>query len=70
MQDGLALLVGEKAPGAEQRARLLLVDLNWRVGAEDEPQCKHVCPTDCIVQDPDHVELREELMAKYEALNS
>ena len=40
------------------------------VGAEDEPQCKLVCPADCIVQDPDHVESREELMAKYEALHS
>ena len=39
------------------------------VGAEDEPQCKLVCPADCIVQNPDFVESPEELMAKYEALH-
>src|SRR5574341_1114077 len=26
------------------------------VGAKDEPQCKLVCPSDCIVQHPDFVE--------------
>ncbi|HNU11500.1 MAG TPA: YfhL family 4Fe-4S dicluster ferredoxin [Rubrivivax sp.] len=39
------------------------------VGAEDEPQCKLVCPADCIVQDPDHVETQEQLLAKYQALH-
>ena len=36
------------------------------VGAEDEPQCKLVCPADCIVVNPDFQETPEELMAKYE----
>jgi ferredoxin len=40
------------------------------VGAEDEPQCVLVCPADCIVPNPDFVEAREELQAKYEALHS
>ena len=40
------------------------------VGAADEPQCKLVCPADCIVQNPDFSETREELQAKYEALHS
>jgi ferredoxin len=39
------------------------------VGAEDEPQCKLVCPADCIVIDPDFQESPEALMAKYEALH-
>jgi ferredoxin len=39
------------------------------VGAEDEPQCKLVCPTDCIVQNPDYVETPEQLKEKYEALH-
>jgi ferredoxin len=39
------------------------------VGAEDEPQCKLVCPADCIVQNPDFVETQEELMAKYTAMH-
>lgn len=39
------------------------------VGAEDEPQCKLVCPADCIVQHPDFVEAHEALQAKYESLH-
>jgi ferredoxin len=39
------------------------------VGAEDEPQCRLVCPADCIVDDPAHRETPEALMAKYEALH-
>ncbi len=38
------------------------------VGHYDEPQCVEVCPVDCIPKDPDHVETKEELMLKYEAL--
>ncbi len=40
------------------------------VGAEEEPQCKLVCPAECIVADPDWPETQEELMGKYEALHS
>ncbi len=39
------------------------------VGAEEEPQCKLVCPVDCIVPNPDWSESPEELQAKYEALH-
>lgn len=39
------------------------------VGAEDEPQCRLVCPADCIVDNPDFRESREELLAKYESLH-
>ena len=31
------------------------------VGADDEPQCKLVCPADCIVINPDFQETPEEL---------
>lgn len=41
------------------------------VGAEDEPQCRLVCPvTECIVQNPDFNETREELLAKYGSLHA
>ena len=40
------------------------------VGAEEEPQCKLVCPVDCIVADPDWPETQEELLKKYETLHS
>ena len=35
------------------------------VGHFDHPQCREVCPVDCIPLDPDHAESREELQAKY-----
>jgi ferredoxin len=41
------------------------------IGAEDEPQCQLVCPEDdCIVADPDFAESEDELLQKYEMLNS
>ena len=38
------------------------------VGHFDRPQCREVCPVDCIPLDPEHAESREELQAKYERL--
>jgi ferredoxin len=38
------------------------------VGHFDTPQCVEVCPVDCIVPDPAHVESREQLLAKFENL--
>ena len=38
------------------------------VGHFDEPQCRAVCPVDCIPLDPDHVETREQLLLKFERL--
>ena len=40
------------------------------VGAKDEPQCKLVCPADCIVQHPDYQETAEQLTEKYAALHA
>jgi len=34
------------------------------IGFYDEPQCKTVCPVDCIITDPDRQETKEELQAK------
>jgi ferredoxin len=39
------------------------------VGAENEPQCKLVCPSNCIFDHPDFRESREELLAKYQSLH-
>jgi ferredoxin len=38
------------------------------VGHFDRPQCREVCPVDCIPVHPDHVETREALQLKYAAL--
>ncbi len=40
------------------------------VGHFDEPQCIEVCPVDCILKDPDNEESENELMNKYELLQS
>lgn len=39
------------------------------VGFHDEPQCVAVCPVDCIIKDPAHVESNGELLAKKEKLD-
>ena len=39
------------------------------VGAEDEPQCKLVCPANCIDPNPDWVEDKDALLAKYQQLH-
>jgi len=39
------------------------------VGFHDEPQCAAVCPVDCCVPDPDHVESKETLLARKEKLH-
>ena len=39
------------------------------VGAEEEPQCIAVCPSACIVPNPDWRESEEELQAKYDMLH-
>ena len=38
------------------------------VGHFDQPQCREVCPVDCIPLDPDHEETREQLQDKYRVL--
>ncbi len=39
------------------------------VGAEDEPQCKLVCPVDCIVEHPDFRESPDKLLEKYKGIH-
>ena len=38
------------------------------VGHFEEPQCVQVCPVACIPVNPDHVETKAQLLAKYERL--
>ena len=39
------------------------------VGFHDEPQCAAVCPVDCCIDDPDHRETQESLLAKKDFLH-
>ena len=38
------------------------------VGSFDESQCAAVCPVDACVSDPEHVESKDALLAKFKAL--
>jgi ferredoxin len=38
------------------------------VGHYDVPQCRQVCPVDCIPLHPEYVESKEQLMRKYKKL--
>lgn len=38
------------------------------VGHFDEPQCVQVCPVACIPVNPEHVESKDALLAKYQRL--
>ena len=40
------------------------------VGHFDEPQCIEVCPVDCILDDPDNEESKDELQLKYKKLTT
>ncbi len=40
------------------------------VGHFDEPQCRQVCPVDCIPWDPEWVETPQQLMDKYRRLHA
>jgi len=40
------------------------------VGHFDEPQCKVVCPVDCIIVNPDCVETPQQLQAKFDGLRA
>jgi ferredoxin len=39
-------------------------------GFHDAPQCQDVCPVDCCIPDPDHVEDETALLAKKESLDA
>ena len=40
------------------------------VGHFDEPQCMEVCPPECIIVHPEHIETKAVLLAKYRKLTS
>jgi len=40
------------------------------VGHFSEPQCVQLCPVNCIPVNPNHVETREQLLAKYQRLTA
>ena len=56
-----------------QGPEIYVIDVNRCtecVGHFDTPQCREVCPVDCIPLDLEHVESREELLAKFHRLEA
>ncbi len=39
------------------------------IGSFDSPKCAEICPVDCCVTDPDHVEDHDTLLAKWKTLH-
>ena len=57
----------------EQGAEIYVIDASRCtecVGHFDEPQCRTVCPVDCIPDDPAYVESREALLIKLAQLGT
>lgn len=50
-----------------------IYEIDWTkctecVGHFDTPQCVEVCPVDCIPENENHVETKDQLMEKYHRL--
>ncbi len=39
------------------------------VGSFDSPKCAEICPVDCCVPDPDHVDDNDALLAKWKTVH-
>jgi ferredoxin len=74
---GLYTLDSGEEIDAESRRQPISQDVYYIVpdkctectGFHEEPQCAAVCPVDCCVPDPDHVENKDTLMARKERLH-
>jgi ferredoxin len=52
------------APVSEDTYFIVTAKCTECVGFHEEPQCAAVCPVDCCVPDPDHVETKDALLEK------
>jgi len=65
MVDGSKVEASKRfAPVAEDRYYITSEKCTECQGFHEEPQCAAVCPVDCCIPDPDHVETEEQLLAK------
>lgn len=39
------------------------------IGSFDSPKCVEICPVDCCVPDPDHVDDKDSSLAKWKAVH-
>ncbi len=59
----------EQAPISEDFYYIVPDKCTECTGFHEEPQCAAVCPVDCCVPDPEHVESEEVLLARKERLH-
>ncbi|SFT91735.1 4Fe-4S dicluster domain-containing protein [Algoriphagus locisalis] len=65
LEDGSVVDANEKQEPVSDEFYYIVTDKCTECnGFHEEPQCAAVCPVDCCVDDPDHRETEEELLAK------
>lgn len=65
LEDGTVVSANEKQkPLSDEFYYIVTGKCTECNGFHEEPQCAAVCPVDCCVDDPDHRETEEELLAK------
>ncbi|MDI1322931.1 MAG: 4Fe-4S dicluster domain-containing protein [Algoriphagus sp.] len=65
LEDGTVVSANEKQKPLSDEFYYIVTDKCTECnGFHEEPQCAAVCPVDCCVDDPDHRESEEELLAK------
>lgn len=65
LEDGTVVSATEKQKPLSDEFYYIVTDKCTECnGFHEEPQCAAVCPVDCCVDDPDHPETEEELLAK------
>ena len=65
LEDGTVIDANEKQEPVSDEFYYIVTDKCTECnGFHEEPQCAAVCPVDCCVDDPDHRESEEELLAK------
>ncbi|MBB6325219.1 ferredoxin [Algoriphagus iocasae] len=65
LEDGTVVDANEKQEPVSDEFYYIVTDKCTECnGFHEEPQCAAVCPVDCCVDDPDHPETEEVLLAK------
>jgi ferredoxin len=68
--DGETIDVSKRfAPKSDDTYYIVTNKCTECVGFHEEPQCAAVCPVDCCIPDPDHVESQDVLMSKKERMH-
>lgn len=67
---GMVAVGKRQAPKSDDTYFIVSEKCTECVGFHEEPQCAAVCPVDCCVPDPDHVEDKDTLLARKEKMHA